>query len=310
MALFMRKTLMALKVEATEGSPETLAGTNCYLIRNATLTPLAGNTVAREFVRETFGNYGTIQLDQHVELSFEIEFSPTGTAGSAPAYADALLCCGFEETLTPATSAVYSPVSGDFDSCTIEVFLDGIKHVMAGCRGNVSLNLSRGALPTLNFTFMGSYTAPSDTTPLTPDFTDFKVPLGPNSLNTPTVTLHGIDVCMESFNADMANQTVFRDLPGCDPKALLTNRQPAGTIVFEMTDVDTYAWVEAARLHTVDDLKIIHGTSAGSIITIDAPAVSFQPPSFQDSDGIMMCSMPIVFEPTSAGNDEFKLTYT
>lgn len=310
MALFMRKTLLALKLEAVEGTPETPAGTDCFLIRNATLTPLAGNTVAREFVREVFGNYGTIQLDQHVELSFEIEFSPSGTAGSRPAYADALLACGFDETLTALTKAEYTLVSGGQDSATIEVYMDGIKHVMAGCRGTVSLNLSRGALPTLNFTFMGSYAAPVDDTPLTPNFADFKVPLGPNSLNTATVSLHGNSVCMESFNFDLANQTVFRDLPGCDPKALITGRTPAGTMVFEMTDVNTYGWVEAARLHTVDDLKIIHGTNAGEIITIDAPAVSFQPPSFTDSDGIMMCSMPLVFEPTSTGNDEFKLTYT
>lgn len=310
MSLFMRKTLMALKLEATEGTPETLAGTDCFLIRNATLTPLAGNTVAREFVREVFGNYGTIQLDQHVELSFEIEFSPSGTAGTRPAYADALLACALEETVSAGTSVTYNPVSADFDSATIAVYMDGILHTMAGCRGTVSLNLSRGALPTLNFTFMGSYAAPEDDTPLVPNFTDFKVPLGPNSLNTPTVTLHGISVCMESFNFDLANQTVFRDLPGCDPKCLITNRSPAGTMVFEMTDVATYPWVESARTHVVDDLQIIHGVGAGKIITVNAPAVSFNPPSFTDSDGIMMCSMPLVFEPTSAGNDEIELVYT
>jgi hypothetical protein len=306
----MRKTLLALKVEAVEGTPEALTGTECFLIRNASLTPLAGNTATREFVRETFGNYGTIQLDQHIELQFEVEFSPSGAAGSRPPYGDALLACGFEETTSAGVSVAYNPVSSSIDSCTIEVYMDGIKHQMAGCRGNVSLNLARGALPTLSFTFMGSYVAPADATPLTPNFTDWKVPLGPNSLNTATVALHGIDVCMESFSLDMGNQTTFRDLPGCDPKALITNRQPSGTMAFEMTNVATYAWVEAARLHTVDDLKIIHGSGAGKIITIDAPAVSFNPPSFNDSDGIMMCSMPLVFEPTSAGDDEIVLTYT
>lgn len=310
MSLFMRKTLLALKLEAVEGTPEVLAGANCFLIRNATLTPLAGNTVAREFVRETFGNYGTIQLDQHIELSFEVEFSPSGAAGTRPAYGDALLACGLDEATSAGVSVTYNPVSTDIDSCTIAVYLDGILHTMAGCRGNVSLNLARGSLPTLNFTFMGSYTAPSDATPLVPDFTDFKTPLGPNALNTPTVTLHGIDVCMESLSIDLANQTVFRDLPGCDPKCLITDRKPAGTMVFEMTDVDTYAWVEAARLHTVDDMQVIHGISAGSIITINAPAVSFSPPSFTDSDGIMMCSMPLVFEPTSSGSDEVEFVYT
>ena len=309
MSLFMRKTLVALKVETTEGTPVSLTGSDCFLIRNATLTPLAGNTVTREFVRETFGNYGTIQLDQHVELSFEVEFSPSGTAGTRPPYGDALLACGFDETTSSGVSVAYNPVSSAIDSCTIAVYMDGIKHIMAGCRGNVSLNLARGSLPTLSFNFMGSYTAPTDDTPLTPNFTDFKTPLGPNSLNTTTVDLHGISVCMESFSADMANQTTFRDLPGCDPKALLTGRQPSGTMVFEMTDVATYGWVEAARLHTVDALQIVHGTGAGKIITIDAPAVSFQPPSFSDSDGVLMCSMPLTFEP-DGGDDEFVLTYT
>jgi hypothetical protein len=309
MSLFMRKTLVALKVEATEGTPVSLAGSDCFLIRNATLTPLAGNSVSREFVRETFGNYGSIQLDQHVELSFEVEFSPSGTAGSRPAYGDALLACGFDETTASGVSVAYNPTSADIDSCTIAVYMDGIKHLMAGCRGNVSLNLARGALPTLNFTFMGSYAAPTDATPLTPNFSDFKVPLGPNSLNTTTVDLHGISVCMESFSADMGNQTTFRDLPGCDPKCLLTGRQPSGSMSFEMTNVATYGWVEAARLHTVDALEIVHGTTAGQIITIEAPAVSFQPPSFADSDGVLMCSMPLVFEP-DAGDDEFVLTYS
>jgi hypothetical protein len=77
-----------------------------------------------------------------------------------------------------------------------------------------------------------------------------------------------------------------------------------------MTDVATYAWVENARLHTTAALQIIHGVGDGKKITIDAPAVSFGAPSYSDSDGVMMCSLPLVFEPTSAGNDELKLTYS
>jgi hypothetical protein len=310
MALYIRKTLLAMAIEDTEGVAETLVGADCFLIRNATLTPLAGNTVNREFVRETFGNYGSIQLDQHIELAFETEFSPSGTAGSAPQYAPALLACGFEEALTPATKAEYTLVSEGFDSATMGVWMDRIVQTGAGARGNLSINLARGALPTINFTMMGSYSAPADDTPPTPDFTGWQVPLGPNSLNTATVTLHGESICMESISIDLANQVVFRDLPGCDPVCLITDRKPSGTIVFQMTDVATYAWVEAARLHTTGALQIIHGTAAGKIITINAPAVSFGQPSFTDSDGVMMCSLPLVFEPTSNGNDEIKLTYT
>jgi hypothetical protein len=202
MAKFMRKTLLAMAVESVEGTPESLVGADCFLIRNATLTPLAGANVNREFVRETFGNYGSIQLDQHIELSFEIEFSPSGTKGVAPQYAAALLASGFEENVSVGTKVEYTLLSEGFDSATMGVWMDGIYQEGAGSRSNVSINLARGSLPTLNCTLMGSYSAPADDTPPTPDFTGWQTPLGPNSLNTATVSLHGEDICLESISID------------------------------------------------------------------------------------------------------------
>ena len=309
MALFMNKTLVAVKKETTYGTDPSLAGTDCFLVSNVSLTPLAGNTASRDFVRPYFGQSSSIQLDQHVELSFDIELASSGTAGTRPAYGDALLACGFAETITSGTDAVYEPLSSDFDSVTIEVYMDGILHQITGARGSFSLSVARGALPSLSFNFMGVYVAPADATPLTPNFSDFKIPLGVNSSNTQTISLFGESLCMESFSADVANNLVFRDLPGCDPAALITNRAPSGTVVFEATTVTTYAWVEAARTKTSGALQLIHGTSAGAIVQIDAPAVTINPPSYQDSDGVMMMSAPLVFEPTSAGNDELVLTF-
>lgn len=315
MALFMRKTLLALKEEATPGTEETLTGTECFLVRNVTLTPLAGSTATRDFIRPYFGNSSTIQLDQHYEVQFEVELQSSGAAGTRPAFGDALICSAMSETVTPSTKVEYKPVSdpavpGDpLPSATIAVYMDGILHTMVGSVGTWSLNLARGALPTINFTFWGSYVAPEDATPLTPVFTDFKVPLGANSLNTQTVTLFGQALCMESFSFDIANNLVFRDLPGCDPLAMVTNRAPSGSIQFQLTPVATYAWVEAARAKTSGALAIQHGTSAGYIVGINAPAVTLNPPSYADSDGILMLNAPLVFEPTSSGNNEVVLTF-
>jgi len=108
---------------------------------------------------------------------------------------------------------------------------------------------------------------------------------------------------------DLANNLVFRDLPGCDPEAVITNRAPSGTIVFQATDVATYNWIEAARTKTSGALQIIHGTTAGQIVQIDCPNVTLNPPTNQDSDGIWMYSFPLVLEPSSAGNDEIKITF-
>lgn len=309
MALYMNKTLVAVKKETTYGTDPTLAGTDCFLVSNVSLTPLAGNSATRDFVRPYFGQSSSIQLDSHVELSFDVELASSGTAGTRPAFGDALLACGFDETITATTSAAYTPVSASFDSVTIEVYMDGILHQLTGARGSFSLSMARGAIPTISFNFMGNYVAPADASPLTPNFSDFKVPLGVNSSNTQTVTLFTETLCMDSFSADVANNLVYRDLPGCDPACLITERAPSGTLVFEMQTVTTYNWIEAAKNKTSGAFQLIHGTAAGSIVQIDAPAVTINPPSYQDSDGVLMLSAPLVFEPTSAGNDELVLTF-
>lgn len=309
MALYMNKTLVAVKKETTYGTDPSLAGTDCFLVSNVSLTPLAGNSATRDFVRPYFGQSSSIQLDSYVELSFDVELASSGAAGTRPAYGDAILACGFEETITSATDAAYTPVSASFDSVTIEVYMDGILHQMTGARGSFSLNVARGSIPMLSFRFMGNYVAPSDTAALTPNFTDFKVPVGVNAANTQTVTLFEESLCMDSFSADVANNLVYRNLPGCDPSCLITDRAPSGTLVFEMTTVTSYAWIEAAKNKTAGAFQLIHGTSAGAIVQIDAPAVTMNAPSYQDSDGVLMLSAPLIFEPTSSGNDELVLTF-
>jgi len=140
MALYMNKTLVAVKKETTYGTDPTLAGTDCFLVSNVSLTPLAGNSATRDFVRPYFGQSSSIQLDSHVELSFDVELASSGTAGTRPAFGDALLACGFDETITATTSAAYTPISDSFDSVTIEVYMDGILHQLTGARGSFSLS--------------------------------------------------------------------------------------------------------------------------------------------------------------------------
>ena len=121
-------------------------------------------------------------------------------------------------------------------------------------------------------TFAGRGTLADDTPP-TPDFTGWQTPLGPNALNTATVQLHGIDLCMESISIDLANQLVFRDLPGCDPKALITDRKPTGSVSFEATTVAAKDWWTISKNNTLGALQLIHGTADGFKVQIDAPKV-------------------------------------
>lgn len=309
MSQLTRKTYIALKKEASYGVAETLAAANCFQISNPNLTPLDGQTVSRDFVRPWLGNSSMAQVEAFRRLSFDIELQSSGAAGSAPAFNDGLLACGLAATISAGVSVAYSPVSDTFDSATIDPVIDHMKHQMLGARGSVALNIARRALPKLSFNFLGQYVAPTKVvTPLVPDWSAWLAALGANSVNTPTITLMGEAVCMESLSIDLANNLVYRDLPGCAPKAEITDRAPTGTIVFEMVDPDVYDWIEAARLKTAGALQIVHGTAAGKIVQIDAPVVTLGAPSYSDSEGKNMVSFPLTFEPDT-GNDELVLTF-
>jgi hypothetical protein len=54
---------------------------------------------------------------------------------------------------------------------------------------------------------------------------------------------------------------------------------------------------------------MLHGTTAGNRVTLLAPKVDIGNPSYEDSDGIQMLSLPFAAIPTSAGNDEVSLTF-
>ena len=308
MAKRTRNVVLAMKKESVYGTAPTIGGANAILLSALTHNWLAGNTASREFIKPYLGNSPSIQLDQHTEFNFELELQSSGAAGTRPVFADLLMACGFAEDINAGTDVVYSPVSDSFDSCTAEVNMDGVFQRATGCRGSFGINIARGAIPKLPFNFMGHYSAPSDAAALVADFSGFKDPLGPNSVNTPTVTLFGETLCMESLSIDIGNNLVFRDLPGCAPAVEITQRAVSGTLVFEATDVATKNWIEAARTRESGALQIIHGTTAGYIVQIDAPKVTLNPPTNNDSDGVWMYSVPLVFEPDT-GNDEITLTF-
>ena len=309
MTIYTNRTLVALKKETTYGTDADPAGSNCFVVKSTELTPMAGNSASRDIIRAFFGASEQIQIDAYAQVTFEVELQSSGAAGTAPAFSEALLCAGFAETVTASTSVAYSPVSTGFDSCTIAYNKDGVLQKLTGARGTFSLNLARGALPSISFTFWGIYNAPTDTALLTPDYSGFKKPIGANSVNTPTVSLLSQAVTMESLSIDLANNLVHRDLPGGSSSIHLTQRAASGSMVFEATSVATKNWVNLVRTNASSGaLQVIHGIDAGYICQIDAPNVSLGAPTYSSSDGIEMLNAPLTFNPLS-GNDELVLTF-
>lgn len=306
----MRNVLLLAKLETTEGTDASpTASADAMLAKTIGAQPVVAEFVDRDLMRPYFGNSGQLQVSNSSEIEFEIEFAGSGAAGTAPAYAPLLEACAFSETIVASTSVTYAPVTEDPKTCTIYYYLDGLLHKMTNCRGTVSMDINAKTIPVFKFKFVGVYVAPTDTaSPVGADYSNFQLPQAVNKLNTPTLTLFGQSLCVDTCSIDMANDIKIRNLIGCD-SVIMTDRKPAGNISLEMTDVATQAWHENVRQGTLGAFQLVHGVGAGRVIQIDAPKVQLTSPQYSNSDNIAMLSAGLAFQPDT-GNDEITITLT
>lgn len=143
MAKLMRSTLLLIKLETVVGTDSVpVAATNAILAQVSNAQPVVAEFVDRNVVRPYFGNSGKLQVASRSEIEIEVEFASAGAAGTAPAYGPLLQACGFSETISAGVSVTYAPITNAIKTCTIYYFLDGIRHIMTGCRGDVSIILT------------------------------------------------------------------------------------------------------------------------------------------------------------------------
>jgi len=205
----------------------------------------------------------------------------------------------------------YRPVSTGFESATIYFNNDGILHKATGCRGTFTMNCEVGQIPTLAFTMTGIYNAPTDTAAPATTYSDQATPLIFKAGNTSAVSVLGYaDCCLMSVNLDIANEIVYRELVGCSKQVLITNRAPAGEVMIEAPTIAAKDYFTIANNDTTGLLTFMHGTTAGNQVTMLAPIVDILNPTYSDSDGIQMLTLPYVAIPSSAGNDELTLTFS
>ena len=303
MAKLFRKKMLLAKVETTYGVDATPTGAaNAILTKDLSINLMQGNTVERNVDRTTLGGDIAIHVAPYTTVSFSVELASSGAAGTAPAWGPLLQACGFSETIVASTTATYAPVSTGFKSATLYFHIDGLLHKLLGCRGTFTVSMDPGSLPYLNFTFTGIRAAPTDTALPTPTLTAFKTPLAVNKANTPTFSLHGFAATVEKFTFDFANEITYRNVVG-DESVMLVDRKPTGSVSLEEQALATKNFHGLALDSTLGALQVVHGTTAGSIIQIDAPKVQLLSPTYADSNGVLMLNMNLSFTP-NAGDDE------
>lgn len=308
MARSPKKYLLLAKPEVTQFTDPTLtAAANSILVSNLKLTPLRTETEARGLVRPYFGNSELFIVGEEVGVTFDVEIAGAGAAGTAPGWGVLLRGCAFAETIDAGVTVAYNPISAAIESLYLKCFQDGVLHVLAGARGNVSFDFAAKTIPHFHFTFTGKYTAPTDTaTPSGSVYTAFQTPKPSIVANTGTLTIGGYAAKVSAINADMANEISHAQWMNAESLDI-TDRKPSGKMTVEAPLLASKDFFALARAGTGSVLTLTHGTVAGNKVKLDAPAVQLSSVDPAEYAGVMAYDLNLTFNP-SAGNDELIIT--
>ena len=233
MALLTRKRVILIEAETSYGTDPTIVAADAVLVRDLSITPQSSDVVSRELIRPYLGASEQLLANTRVECTFAVELCGSGTAGTAPRYGDALKACGMSETVVANTRVTYAPVSSSFSSVTIHYNIDGVRHIVTGCRGNVALSTEVGAIPTLDFTFTGIYNAPTDTALPSVTYGNQATPLIFKNGNTSSFQLLSYAGALQSVTFDLGNELIYQELVGGTKQVLLVDRQASGSVTIE-----------------------------------------------------------------------------
>lgn len=307
-ALRNKKTLIFAKAESVYGTPVALLAADAIRTHAAKCTPFAANAIKRDLNGSAFGNSGVIHTGAHVVLEFDVEAAGSGVAGTAPEYGVLFKACQMSETIVATTSVTYAPASNSTTSLTMYYQLDGQRHAMSGARGTFQIKLDSQGIPYFHFVFTGLWIDPVSAADIVPDFTGFTTPRPVSFAYTPTVTLHGLSSVFKSFTYDHANQVEFFDNPGEETVEIM-DREPSGQISLLAPALSTKNYFTTAKADTVGGLTVVHGMTAGNIITLDAPNTQLETPNYGDDKGRATLDAKLDFQYSSA-DDEMTLAFT
>ena len=310
MALW-RNRLALVKAESTYGTNPTPAATDALLFTELDVSPLEMELLERETIQSYFGGRESVVGQRSVPISATVEMAGSGTAGTAPRYGPLLTSCGLGETIVAATSVTYAPVSTAFDGYTMQFFVDnGSEQAITGIRGSFDISMSVNVIPTIAFSQMGIFAAPTALSRPSETYSAQATPLAVNADNTATVSVHGFSACMTEFSLSLGTEMVFEQKAGCTKQVRLTDRVTTGSITIELPAFATKDFLSIASAQTQGNINWVHGSTAGNIITFNADQAAFDSPTYVESDSVTHITLPFRCLPSSAGNDDFTLAFT
>lgn len=212
---------------------------------------------------------------QQQPIAFSTEFNPSGSAAGAKTPPDALLfkACGLHETIATTVSWTAS-FTGDLvtDTTPVDISVavgNALKFVADDAVGNLTMRAVAGQPLMLDWSFLGTYTAPSEAA-LSDAIANGGV--APVCVNN-TTALGGDTLVIRSWTLALNNVIESRpDLSAAtgyqDPK--IVSQIPTLDVLIEVTDLATANyWTNLlTQGNVLTTWSTVVGTGAGFVITV------------------------------------------
>jgi len=310
MTLVTRRKVLLFKVESTYNTDPTPTGAaDAVLCEDFSWSNEGLKMIERPAIRSSMGSLRQVYAGRLLGFTFNAEVKGSGAAGTAPEIGQLLRACGFDETIAGGASVTYAPVSAALESGTAYIYEDGKLIKVTGCRGNVSFAGEAGGRITASFTMTGHVGAQTDTTLATPTY-DTTVP---EPFINGSFTIDGYAAAISTLNFDMANGLAMpADVNAADGygEISIVSRDVNGSINPLDELVATEDFIGNFTSGAVMALTTgAIGATAGNIVTIAMPAVTYRDATPADVDGIAGLELPFGAAESST-DDEVSIAFT
>jgi Phage tail tube protein len=311
-----RNTVILAKIETTVGTDAVPTGAaNALLVSNQSFS-YSINNVDRNNIRPYMGASEQLAGTRSVQISFDIEMSGSGAAGTAPAWGPLLQACAFAEVVTAGQRVEYNPISTGFKSLTIYYYRDGVAKKLLGAMGNVQMMAEEGQIPKFRFTFTGVDGGVSASANPAATLTAWKTPKVVNNDNSGKVTLGatyatgaltgGTEFCSKGVTLDAGNQVSFLSMLGPCSGVDITDRSATGSLTIDLDAAAEVTAITDVLANNLTSVGLVHGTVAGAKVLLFAPAAQRINPQEVDSEGRAHNTFDLRLTPVS-GNDELRI---
>lgn len=311
MPIKWKSKILLGKIEATYGTDSAPVGANDgILATNVVLTPMDGQDISRELELPWLAAQATVAAELSTRLQYRVEMVPSGTAGTAPAWAPCLIGCGIAEVVTAGTSVAYSPISEDEDSLTHHLWVGGTRYVLKGSRGTAVMRFNAQGLPYLECDYRGLFSLPSEQARPTVDLTAFLAPEVVSAANTPEFKVATKALTMRSFSLNIGNDVQGRFLVPSE-SIQIVDRADAAEFQVEAVPLTTWdPYAAAADPATRAAISLKHGNTAGRKLALALQSTQIKRPGeLVNQQNIVEWRIGATPLPV-AGNDQWTLTLT